>query len=271
MVKKYLLFTVVCLVLAACSLGMNDMLGRTTDDPFEEIPNVVSFNGDYSIMVSWSRDAAADEYYLYRAADNIIPQYQLIYRGPLTEYKDTFSLTQDGYPYLYRLGKRRGQRRFEDLITPGKAALGIVSVSKRDDYEPNDTLAQATHLSYNELFANSWFYTSNTTDGISIYDDDWYCVDIPARWIAVITLNDIDALGNTDYSHFKLEIWGRGTVEIFSNRPKEIVNPSAYAQRIYFRLYADYAAFRYNYPMASGGSGRFIQYTIKVANFMPGG
>ena len=271
MVAKILIIITAFLILAACSLGMNDMLGRTTDDPFEEIPKVVSFNGDYSIMVSWSKDNAADEYFLYRAADTISPQYQLIYRGPLTEYKDTFSLTQNGYPYLYRLGKQRGQRRFEDLTTPGKAAFGIVSVSEIDEYEPNDIMAQATELSYNELIVNSWFYTSNTIDGISIFDDDWYYVDIPARWIAVIILHDIDALANSDYSHFKMEIFSRGTVDIFSSRPREITNPSAYAERIYFRVYADHTAFRLNYPMTSGGCGRFIKYTIKVANFMPGG
>jgi hypothetical protein len=276
MVKNALLLTG-CFILAACNMGMDNSLGRTPDDPFVEIPRVQSFNGNFSIVVSWSWDEAADEYYLYRAADDLNPQYTLVYSGPLTEYEDFFTLPHEDQLYLYRLGKRRGEKLFVDLSTRGKAALGVVSGSRRDFSEPNDDREHATVLDITELFANSWFYGSNTWDDLNFYDEDWYCIDIPPHWVASIILTDLDSTFDfTDIDHFKIETWGRGSEKIVSRFIKEIANPTNFQEWVYFRIYPDYAVFQQYHPtqlplgsQVTGSCGKIIRYTIRVTRLSP--
>jgi hypothetical protein len=253
---------------------MDTILGRTTDDPRTEIPVVKSFNGDFSILISWNVDEAADEYYLYRAFDEQNPQYQLVYNGHSTGYRDVFTINHEETLYLYRLGKRRGKKHFTDLTTNGKAALGVVSGSRIDFQEPNDDRANATVLEKILLFANSWYYSSNTNDGIKIYDEDWYCIDVPSHWIASIILHDLDAPSQSTVQHFKIEIGGRGSETITSDFQMDIPNPNDSQERIYFRIYPDYETFEQNYPPPAplpitGGYGKFVRYTIKISDLRP--
>jgi len=266
-VKKALLL-IGCFIPAACGMEMNGVLGRITADPFTEIPNARSFNGDFSIVISWSKDEAADEYYLYRAKDDITPVYQLVYKGPLTEYQDVFSLSQEESLYLYRLGKRRGQKLFADLVTRGQAALGVVSGSRRDVHEPNDAVEEATVLKETELYANGWYYASNTLDNVAIYDMDWYCIDIYPHWTAAIILTDLDVPAYSTNNHFFIEILNIGSEEIVSEAKKDITNPNNYPDRLYFRIYPNFAQFE-NYTLPSGGCGKFIRYTLRVAELRP--
>jgi hypothetical protein len=258
----------VCLLTAACSLGMDDVLGRTTSDPFQEIPRVRSFNGDLSIVISWSRDEAADEYILYRAKDTATePQYSEIYRGPLTEYRDyqNFSLSEAEDIYLYRLGKRRGSKLFVDISSRNKAALGVVSNNRIDFNEPNDSIESATLLDVEKLTAKSWFYSSNATDNIKIFDEDWYCIDIQGGWEASVVLSDLDRPAREDH-HFNIEVYGGKTEEIYSGENKSIPNNTNHAGRFYFRIVPNYEQFNSLYdPLNTGGGyGKFITYTIHI-------
>jgi len=261
-----------CFVFAACSLGMNDLLGRTTSDPFTEIPHVQSFNGDFSIVINWSRDEAADEYCLYRAADDLYPYYQLIYSGPLTMYRDVFTLPQEENLYLYRLGKRRGQKLFVDLATRGRAALGVVSSYRVDFHEPNNNRQRAVLLDDIRLTANSWYYCSNTIDGISIYNEDWYYIPIPSHWFASIILYDYEAIKNSADNHFRIDIYGEGIDEIIHEKEKGIPNKSNYPDKIYFRIFPNYGTFvlKYAPPFGGAGYGKFITYNIWVEERRPG-
>ena len=272
MVKKILLLTGCC-VLAACTMGMDGTLGRTTADPFEEIPAVASFIGDFSIAISWKKDEAADEYYLYRAKDELNPRYQLVYKGPLTAYRDVFALNNVEDVYLYRLGKRRGKKEFADLITRGKAGLGVVSGSRWDDYEPNNSVEQAAHLNDVKIQANSWYYSSNAYDALSVYDGDWYYIDIPSHWTATIVLNDLDPYvdpvtgAGSSLNHFKIDKWGIGSEEIVTGLPKDIQNTTNKAGKFYIRIYPNISTFERLY---SNPCGKFIRYTIVVSTLKQG-
>jgi hypothetical protein len=257
------------LCLAACEPGMNETLGRTTDDPFPEIPSVRPFVENYTIIVSWSSDEAADEYYLYRAADDsVASQYALVYRGPLQEYRDRFAISQAGERYLYRLGKRRGERLFVDLETPGKAGLGVVSEDSLGLYEPNNSEGEATVLSSAALPTNLYYYESNAIDHIVIYDEDWYCVDIPAYWKAQIKIDDTDPPPLSSQTWYTFAQRGFPSQDITMTTPVEIANTTNGMQRYFFRIFPKYSLFQTVTPY-NGGCGKFVYYTIKVLNMQP--
>jgi hypothetical protein len=249
---------------------MYESLARTTRDPFEEIPRVRSFLELNTVLVSWDDDEASDEYYLYRAEDSISPQYQLIYRGPGREYRDVFSLSDTGKKYLYRLGKRRGDRYFRDLLTPGKAALGVPEDDTIDKYEPNDTLGRAVPLGTITVIANSYYYLSNTADNISFHDEDWYWVDIPGHWTCQIVLNDVELMGGSTVRRFRLGLQNGPVEEITSNTEFAIYNPEDDAGRFYFRIFPAWDVFKSYSPSLSGGCGAFVPYEIKVKAQFPG-
>jgi hypothetical protein len=259
-------------VLASCSLGMNEVLGRTTSDPYPEIPQARSFVERYTVLLNWSDDEAADEYYLYRAHDDsLAPQYELVYRGPLTGYRDRFTLSHAGEKYLYRLGKRRGNAYFADLSSPGKAALGIVGDELSDIYEPNNNEHFAVLLDSTALIANNWYYASNTVDGLSFYDEDWYCVDIPAHWTAQILLNDILLSGGSIIKRFKIALLNGNAEDITSGLAVEIKNTGNRKERFYFRIFPAWEVFEATTPHSpSGGYGAFTPYDIRIQNLFPG-
>lgn len=263
---------------AGCSMGMDDTLSRTRSDPYMEIPAVRSFNGDRSIMISWNYDEAADEYYLWKAVNDHYPlRYTLVYSGPSVQHRETFDLSNVDQMYLYRLGKRRGSRTFVDLSTPGRAGLGIVSGKGRDQYEPNDTPAQARYLDTRNLYANSWYYHSNTTDGLGVYDEDWYYVDIPAHCRVGILLYDFDAIDGEAVDHFELYILPNRSAKLVSNAETFIENYEHHEVRAYFCVTPIYVNFqRYHdleeqspHPQPAGTFGAFISYTIRMNSLEP--
>jgi hypothetical protein len=259
-----------CIILTTCSIGMDDTLGRTTDDPFAEIPNARSFNGDFSIILSWSQDEAADEYYLYRALDDYTPFYQLVYNGRHTTYRDTLTPAEENNRYLYKLSKRRGQKMFNnDLTIREKAGLGVVSPSRMDSHEPNNDIKHATVLSIIKFESNCYLYSSNSLDNIVIYDEDWYCVDIPPHWSAAIKLIEIYNVGINTVDHFYIDVYNGGISAFDSSGIKQINNDGNTQKRFYFRILPNITNFKLEHPSMNGGYGAFIPYTIEVSHFRP--
>jgi hypothetical protein len=256
----------VCVLWGACEPGMNERLGRVSRDPFEDIPVVRSFAEEYTILVRWNEDEAADEYYLYRAADDsVAPQYTLVYCGALRNYADRFVLSQAGERYVYRLGKRRGSRLFVDLTSPGKAGLGVVSADILEATEPNNTEPQATVIKDTALPAAMYFYESNATDGLTLYDEDWYCVDIPAHWKAQIKIDDAAPPPISSQTWYTFAQRGFPSQEITTTTPVEIANTTNEARRYVFRIFPNYALFR-GMTAYAGGCGKFVYYTVRVLN-----
>jgi hypothetical protein len=257
-------------VLASCNLGMNESLSRTTRNPFGEVPRARSFREDKAIVLNWTPDEAADEYYLYCAADDsITPHYVLIYNGPHREYRDTFSLSQEGEKYLYRLGKRRGEKYFVDLASPGKAALGVVSTHHIDIFEPNDDAKQAVQLRDKLLSANSYYFSSNSNDNIYFYDEDWYYVEVPPRWTAQIRVVDLlltlGGGGDPAIRRFKMIPLNGYEQDVVSDSAFTLSNDANQVRKLYFRLVPNWAAIQLgSIDVSTGSYGEFLPYTIEL-------
>jgi hypothetical protein len=250
---------------------MHESLSRTDRDPFYEIPQVLSFEERYAIIIRWPVDEAADEYLLYRAADNSInlsSSYSLIYRGTATEYHDQFVLSQNEQRYLYRLGKRRGGRYFVDLTTPGRAGLGVVENGIEDIFESNNHESKATLLSDVELQINSYYYESNAGDHITIYDEDWYCIDIPGNWTANIIQTDKAAPQHSNDTRFQIEVLGSVPEALPHSVDYSIINTGNQARRFYFRIFPRYSYFQESADMV-GGCGQFMEYWLKISGMLP--
>jgi hypothetical protein len=253
----------------SCSAGMFETLNRTSRDPFFEIPSVFSLEERYVIHVTWKEDEAADEYLLYRAKDDLNPVYTLIYRGNEVGYRDVFSIGNSLEKYLYRLMKRRGNSVFGDLTTRGKAALGFVSEVEKDTYEPNDILADAIPLSYTVLDINSHYFESNAYDGIAIYDQDWFYVDIPAKCNANVLVIDNIAPLNAQNEHFDIVLEEKVLDNYHAGISFEIANKLNIPKRYYFMVKPKVSVFRIDsnsIDPTTGGCGQFVPYSIKVVS-----
>lgn len=267
--KKLFGVLIAVIAFASCSSPMYETLARTTNDPFFEAPRAQSFVKDFTIVLDWSSDEAADEYLLYRSRDDIYPDYQIVYRGNALGYHDRFTVDHEGEKYLYRLAKRRGSRIFKNLEERGKAALGVVSGDLVDAFEPNDIFGKATALGYEKLYVNGYFFLSNTADNVGFYDEDWYRVEIRPKWKAQIILEDLEAPPYSTIQHFKIIKYQFGTETIATDSNFEIANPGNETILYYFRVSPDVDVYRNEAGMLSGGFGKFVRYTIRVASYVP--
>ncbi|MDR2181294.1 MAG: hypothetical protein LBN92_01285 [Treponema sp.] len=254
---------------ASCSSPMYETLARTTRDPFFEVPRAQSMVEDLAIVLDWRFDEAADEYLLYRSRDDICPDYRIVYRGNALVYHDRFAVERKGEKYLYRLAKRRGGRIFGNLEERGRAALGVVSGDRIDAFEPNDIFEKATPLGYEKLYANGYFFLSNTADNISFYDEDWYRVEIRPKWKAQIILEDLEAPPHSTIQHFMIVKYRFGTETIATDSNFEITNPGNETILAYFRVSPDVDVYQNEVDMVSGGFGKLVRYTIRVASYVP--
>jgi hypothetical protein len=269
MVIKKTLGAVLITACISCSSPMHGMLSRTTDDPFFDVPQARSFVNDYTIDLGWKKDPAADEYILYRSRDDLAPRYEAVYRGGALEYHDCFKVDNEGERYLYRLVKRRGGKVFGDLVTNGRCALGVVSGDHIDVFEPNDLRTRATALNDEKLYANGYFFLSNTFDNVSFYDEDWFYVVLRPKWKAQIVLDDLEAPPHSTIQHFKIIKYQFGTEIIASDSNFEISNPGNEEAVCYFRVSPDVDVYRNDALLLSSGFGKFVRYTIRVASLVP--
>ncbi len=255
MVKKVLITIFSVLLCISCNDGMYDTLSRNTDDPFTEKPKAVSFVTTNAVYLSWSSDDCADEYILERAENLQSLVYKEIYRGTRTSYDD-FGLSND-IMYLYRLSKRRGNKTFG----PSDPVLGVSSTVARDIYEPNDTIENATLLTSRAPYiANMYYYQSY--NGISIGDEDWYCVDVPPLLCADILVNDSQTENNKDPSHFMVSYPNRSSEQVDHLVSFKVENTESETARLYFKLYPNNSKFISQLPGSSGG--KVVKYTISV-------
>jgi hypothetical protein len=247
---------IVAAVCASCSTGMYDSLSRTTDDPFTERPTVRSFDVVNTILVSWSKDDAADEFILERSDDAIIPSYSVIYRGTNTSFVDAALIDQSRY--LYRLRKTRGDKTF----APSTTAFGVASLVQRDSLEDNDSKSKATHLK-DTHDTNMFFYRSY--DGDELSDDDWYSVDIPANRKALIAITDYDADSGSTETHYKVYINETRTEDVKDGDSFEIENNTLRDTRYYFMVYPD----NEKYVAVSAAGGKMVSYKIVYLSWVP--
>lgn len=234
---------------SGCAPGLLDALSRTADDPEVAAPRAVSLKTENRIDVSWDADPGADAYVLERAADAAGPVYVEVYRGGGTSYAD-LALEDQGL-YLYRLTKTRGARAFG----PSDPVLGVYSSVRGDEHEPNDTEAAATELAHDRL-SNLYFYRSRT--GLTVQDEDWYSVFVPARRKALIVLS-YDAADDQTYLYFYEA--GRTPEPVVNGQAIEIYNAEYAARTFRFKIYALGDAFVAD-PTLSGG--RLLDYSVSL-------
>jgi hypothetical protein len=234
---------------------MFELLDRTTADPFTEIPRAESFRESNAVLLSWLPDEGADEFILERAEDAERLNYQEIYRGGETFYRD--GGLPDQRLYLYRLSKRRGERQFP----PSGPALGVSSLVTRDIYETNDSEETAVFLSDTTVISNMYFYQSY--NGLRVSDEDWYVMDIPPGWRASVVVNDSKAPAGLE-SHFKIYIKDRETNKVTHDDPIPVPNYGTSPLRCFFKIFPDEHIYISKDMPPTGAGGAIIQYTIKI-------
>jgi hypothetical protein len=245
---------------ASCRSGMYDLVTRTNDDPFMENPIAESFTLESAIPLSWSFDPGADEYILQRAVDDYDPVFSTVYRGTSTSYVDR--AVTDQTKYLYRLGKRRGEREF----FPQDYTLAVGSIATRDSYEPNDQEEKATFLEY-MIIANSHCYCFYNAEYLT--EGDWFYVRIPPQRKANLELIDEAIAPGADTTHFMYVIKDGGAPEPVPNvggggsgSSFEIRNETFVTKDYFFKIYLN----RDMVFSEEAFGGTLIQYSLTLAS-----
>lgn len=172
MKNKILLLSFIIYVFSSCSENsFEDVLFRTTDDPFYDVPKVDSLSIENRIYISWEKDDGCDTFYLMRSIDQRNLSFECIYSGTETNYKDI--RLDYNQRYIYRLDKKRGEKVF----TGKKYGYGFSSDIRQDICEHNDSEEKAVFLEH-DLICNLPC-VSFITDNFQDIDEDWFYVNVP--------------------------------------------------------------------------------------------
>ncbi|MCL2293350.1 MAG: hypothetical protein FWC36_00555 [Spirochaetes bacterium] len=251
---KAVLVVVLLLFLFGCDTSTYDILGRKTEAPFVDAPVVRSFAAENRILISWSEDSGADTYILERAEDNAFGLvFSEIYRGRGLSYIDRDVVDQTRY--LYRLSKQRGSRI--GWVSP--SVLGIGSVVRMDEHEPNDTEETATWIGPMRI-SNIYYFRSHC--GQTVSDVDWYYVVVPAYTVATIVVEDYQVINVDGTTHMKIVVKGGGpAAQIIHNAGINLTNPNKEERRIYFKIIPNEDMF---ITSAAQAGGAVVQYAVYI-------
>lgn len=236
MIKKLCIlpFFILIGLVISCENPVYDLLTRTTDDPFVDIPHTDSFITEKTVYVNWREDKGADTYVLMRAVDDGQKIFKQIYRGKGLSYIDTD--LQTSQRYVYRLDKIRGRKYFKN----NAYAYGVYTDLIKDAYEDNDTVEKATYLEY-ACLANIYCY--HFTDDRYLEDIDWYRVRIPARRQAQIVINEVGVGTNQPVSFYILNPGVQSDIKPIQNTAFGIKNTTERTVDISFKVYPDRTKF----------------------------
>ncbi len=244
----------------SCGGGLFDEMDRLARDPTIEPPTVRSFAEENRIFIEWSADKAADGYILERATDSPIDLvYSTVYRG--TDISFTDSDSEDQELYLYRLRKLKGDRIFD----PSAPVLGVGSITRRDDHEPNDTDEEATVLDYTCL-SNIHYYRTFSDEVVQ--DFDWYSVSIPAGFTAEIVVTQtnppLEPGVLTNYMLFGVQ--GSPVEPITNNASNLIKNTYSEERTFYFQIVPDPSRFLSGMGLAGGTMALYTVTLVRISN-----
>ncbi len=243
-------FVIALAILAAsCGSALFGTLSRSAGDPAVVTPRATSMETPLAVTLDWDADEAADYYVLERRRDTESSQYAEVYRGTGTRYADS---PAEGR-YYYCLTKVRGERDFG----PSRPAFAVSSPVARDEYEPDDGMAEARLLE-SAAIANMYYFRGS--DGQVLSDADWYRVTLPPRSVAYLTLTDYSAEGAEVDTHFVVYRAGLAESVIHNKHPFEIENDANVRRDLFFAIKPN--AVRYIPSVDSGG--RVIVYKIAV-------
>ncbi len=254
--KLFFIITALSALLASsCSdNAFQEMLFRTTNDPFQDIPVTDSLSLENTVFLTWEKDEGCDIYRLMRSYDNFSGlEFDCIYEGTETSYID--ENLPYGDRYVYRLDKTRGTKYFE-----GKAyAFGYSSDGRKDDWENNDIDERATVLDYDRScnLPCVQYWTENRKE----IDCDWFCVEVPPRRTADINIKQDNLPNETNGSPTDLMMMIKGETKgeaIKQNYSIPLKNSSYEAKKFYFKIY----------PVTTGlfseSKTAIIEYTVSL-------
>ena len=255
--KKILIVILSSLCFVSCyNNAFNDVLFRTTSDPFYDTPVTDSLRLEHTVFLNWKEDKGCDKFCLMRSFDNDNLDFKCIYEGTEVSYVD--NQLEDNARYIYRLDKWRGTERFE-----GKSyGYGYSSDCRNDSLESNDEDTKASLLNYDQTCNLPCVrYTTNNEEH---YDCDWFCVDVPPRHSAYINITQINHLneGNGVDTNLKYQLLHSVSEAVRQNEEKQIVNTDYEIKRFYFCIYPEITGL-------IGSSGdTVIEYTVSLSKII---
>jgi hypothetical protein len=254
-IKKilFLAFTLICFF-SCYNNAFNEILFRTTNDPFDDKPTADSLRTEHTVYLSWKEDAAADSFCLMRSFDTVPLGWSCIYEGNATSYTDEQLPDKD--LYIYRLDKIRGSKYFE-----GKEyAYGFSLDGRKDRFEPNDKDIMATN--YKSPMSCTLPCVCFKTNNKTIIDADWFSINLSPYQSAHIVIRQTNFTKPDDSTYLKYQELGKESESVTSGHAKVISNSSLEPQTLYFKIYPETT------ELISGSNGiALIQYTITCSNW----
>lgn len=231
--KRCFLILIPLIFFSSCyHAPFEDVLFRTTQDPFYDTPQADSLSLENTVFLNWKEDDAADEFCLMRSFDGPELNFNCIYKGKETSFKDTYM--SEGDLYIYRLDKIRGSKYFE-----GKSyAFGYASNCRNDECEDNNTQEKSTFLEYDRI-CNLPCVSYNTENHIDL-DEDWYYISIPPRRTAEIVIGQANLIGNAAKNaptNLMIQIVGKASEPVTHQKAYQIQNTSNETKTFYFKIY----------------------------------
>ncbi|MBP3365480.1 MAG: hypothetical protein J6K96_00650 [Treponema sp.] len=253
--KSVLYLAAVSLLAASCSdNAFEELLFRTTNDPFSDTPFADSLSLEHTVYVSWSEDDACDSFRLMRSYDQSVLSFSCIYEGNQTEYTDTDM--NSGDRYIYRLDKTRGEQYFEGSTY----AYGYSSDCRKDAWECNDTEQDAIYLEH-DLICNLPC-VRYVTGGRQCIDCDWFYITVPPRRSAEIVisqskLENESAGAETD---LRIQIPGSESSPVKQKTASVIKNTSHETKNFRFKIYPETTGL-----FSEDSSTAVIEYTVSLS------
>ena len=232
--KKGIIISAALFLLCSCSQNaFEEMLFRTTDDPFDDVPLADSLSLEHTVFLSWKIDEGCDRYLLMRSCDQPVLNFECVYEGTETRWTDRD--IPDGRRYVYRLDKTRGRKRFE-----GKDyAYGYSSDCRKDAWEDNDTEERAVRLDHDLIC--SLPCVRYLTDSREYLDCDWFYIEIPPRRNADIVVSQSNLEDATEGADTDIMVQpvGKGGEPVKQKKAVRISNTSYETGKFLFKVYPD--------------------------------
>ena len=243
---------------ASCSHNsIEEILFRTTEDPFYDVLQTDSLSLENTVYLTWQEDKASDCFYLMKAEDKKNLVFECIYEGTKSEYTDSDILTD--HRYVYRLDKKRGDKLFKG----NTFSYGYGCQSRKDMYEDNYAENSASYLEY-DLICNLPC-VQYVTEGILHTDTDWFYVTVPPRRTAEILLSQ-KGLSNTSTgtaTQLMFQEKGKTSENVKEKTALGISNTSNETKNFYFKIYPDTTNL-----FTSQGSSTVIEYTVSLSQII---
>lgn len=231
--KVLFLFFMPGLFCSCYNSAFNEIVLRTTDDPFDDKPAADSLSSEHTVYLTWKEDAASDKFYLMRAFDAKSPVWSCIYKGTETYFTDK-ELINNG-KYIYRLDKTRGKKYFKGT----EYGYGWSSESIKDYCESNDTPDDATFLEYDRIC--NLPCAGFLTDSKQILDEDWFYVTVPPMRQAeiVVDQHNLENAACGANTNLRIQVQGFESQPVMHLNSYQIQNAGYETKNFYFKIFPE--------------------------------